>query len=84
VVNDTIFNFALLDAIFHDRRGGPVDPDPDREANQCCRSGIGIRFFFYPWIRDPDPGVGKIQMTIPDHNFESIVKNFWVKNTYIL
>jgi hypothetical protein len=25
---------------------------------QCCGSGSGIRCFFYPWIRDPDPGSG--------------------------
>jgi hypothetical protein len=24
--------------------------------NQCCGSGFGIRCFFSPWIRDPDPG----------------------------
>jgi hypothetical protein len=24
--------------------------------NQCCGFGSGIRCFFTPWIRDPDPG----------------------------
>jgi hypothetical protein len=33
---------------------------------QCCGSGSGIRCFFTPRIRNPDPGSGREQWSDPD------------------
>jgi hypothetical protein len=47
-------------------------------TNQCCGSGSGIRYFFTPRIRDPDPGWsnGRIRIRDKTSRIRNTVTNY--------